>query len=432
MRNSGYPMMGNSKTYGLAAVVGFFAGLVAAAFHYLLDLIVNGRLWLREILHDWMVPGWVPLMIAGASLVCLSLWLVRRFAPEANGSGIPQVEAFLAGTHSLRWQRILPIKFIAGLIAMAPGLVLGREGPTIHMGAACGKMLADHAKVDRQQSHTLTAAGVAAGLGAAFNAPLAGIMLVTEEMRSEFNYSFVSLQSVILASCVALVVSEWWLGQGLQLSLPSVALAPLVEMPLYLLLGIIIGIFGVLFNRLLLLSVDSFKRVHHSLRYGLVAAVGALIGALLWFAPDATGEGEQLLQQALKQSWGLWLLTGLFIVRMLTTVLSYGTGVPGGIFAPLLALGTLIGVAFSFLVHGWLPNTVSSPVMFAVAAMGALFAATVRAPLTGIVLVMELTGALEAGLTIILTCMMATFTAQRLGGQPIYHQLLRRQQPTAG
>jgi H+/Cl- antiporter ClcA len=131
-----------------------------------------------------------------------------------------------------------------------------------------------------------------------------------------------------------------------------------------------------------------------------------------------------VVERVLAQGQALPLLLGLFAARTLTTAGSYGSGVPGGIFAPMLALGTLAGVAFGHLVSAVLPAAVATPGMFAVAGMGALFAATVRAPLTGIVLVLELTGAHQAGLTVILTCLSATFTAQALGGRPIYRLLL--------
>ena len=416
----------NLVVYLLAAIVGAITGLIGAAFHYLLDRLVELHSWLHGVLQHSILPGWLWFIVAAMILVCTALWLVRRFAPETAGSGIPQVEATLAGAHRLRWWRVMPVKFVAGLLAMAAGLVLGREGPTIHMGSASGQMIADKTKVDPQRSKTLIAAGAAAGLAAAFNAPLAGIMLVTEEMRDEFNYNFVSLQSVILASCMAVVVSDWWLGQGLQLQITAVTLAPLAELPLFLLLGVIVGAFGVLFNKLLLCSVRLFNALAHSWRYIAVALVGASIGALLWFFPNTVGEGEHMLDTVLGRQWTVLVLMSLLAVRTLTSVISYGTGVPGGIFAPLLALGTLLGVAFSVVCMSLMSDMVSSPAVFAVASMGALFAATVRAPLTGIVLVIELTGALEASLTIILTCMMATFTAQFLSGKPIYRELIKQ------
>ncbi len=420
-----FGVAGNSKLYFLAALVGFVAGLFAAAFHYSLDQLILFRGALHGGLEGSWLPGWLLMTVAGALLVCLSLYLVRRYAPETAGSGIPQVELALGGTDRLRWRRVLPVKFIASIIAMAPGLVLGREGPTIHIGAACGQMIAEKARLGSHQLKTLLAAGAAAGLGAAFNAPLAGIMLVTEEMRQEFEYNFVSLQSIILASCVAVVVSEWWLGQGPQLEVAALPLAPLAELPLFLLLGVVVGAFGVLFNRCLMLSLGG-ARLRAGHLYLAAAAVGVILGNLMWFFPAAAGGGEAVLSQVLNQPWTLILLLQLLFVRTIASLASYGTGVPGGIFAPLLALGTLLGVTFSFLVSAVLPGLDSSAGMFAVAAMGALFAATVRAPLTGIVLVVELTGAYGSLLTIILTCLMATFTAQFLNGKPIYHELRQR------
>jgi H+/Cl- antiporter ClcA len=421
--------------YLLAALVGALSGMFAAAFHSVLDFLAGQRFSMRTQLPDFTIPGlsviipaWLPVIIASGLLVCLSLWLVRRFAPEAHGSGIPQVETILSGKGTIRWRRVLPVKFFSSICAIAPGLILGREGPTIHMGAACGQAVADLSDTAGQHHKPLIAAGVAAGLGAAFNAPLAGIMLVTEEMREEFDYNHVSLLCVIIASCTAIVVSNSWLGQGLDLNLPAVGRAPLVELPLYLLLGLLAGGFAVLFNRCLLISVAWFENLGRLNTYLAAMGVGVLIGVLLWVLPDSVGGGEHLVERLVESKATLSALMAMLILRMLLSVLCYGTGVAGGIFAPLLALGALLGLAFSTAVAAFLPDLFSTPTMFVIAAMGAMFAGTVRAPLTGIVLIVELTGAFDAGLTIIITCMTASLAAEALSGKPIYRQLRQRQQ----
>ena len=415
----------SGRFYLAAALVGGLAGLVGAAFHALLDAAIAGRSMLQPWLAGLPVPGWLVLMALGALCLNAGLWLVRRYAPETAGSGIQEVEAILDTRQPLRWRRVLPVKFSAGLLAIGPGLALGREGPTVHMGAALGGMVSDHLGRGPGHARALVAAGAAAGLAAAFNAPLAAIIFVTEELREQFDYRFTTLQAVTLASVMAVIVSGALLGQGPQLPVPS--LPPdglgMAELPLFLVLGIVTGLIGVLFNRLVIAGVRHVRGLSGAQHHGLAAAAGVLLGGLLWYLPMATGEGTTLVETLLRDRTALLVLAGLLVVRFATTIASYSLGLPGGIFAPMLALGTLIGAAFAGLASLALPAIELAPASFALAAMGALFAATVRAPLTGIVLVIELTASVAFALPIIVACLTATFTAQALGGRPIYSAL---------
>lgn len=412
------------RLYLAATLVGALAGLIGALFHALLDQAAAARGTVHGLLGTAPVPGWLLLMVLGALVLVSAMWLVRRFAPETAGSGVQEVEAILAGERKLRWQRVLPVKFFAGTLAVGSGLVLGREGPTIHMGAALGQLASERLALRRGDNHALIAAGAGAGLATAFNAPLASIIFVIEELREHFDYRFATVQSVILACCAAVIVSGWMLGKGPNLPLPDLEMAPLVSVPLFLLLGVLIGALGVLFNRLLLGSVAAFRALGSTGAYMAAGVAGLILGALIWFAPNTVGGGEGLVERLLHGQPPLLLLLALLVVRLLTTIGSYGAGLPGGIFAPMLALGTICGAAFAALVPIAAPTLAMPPEVFAVAAMGALFAATVRAPLTGIVLVIELTDAQSVVLPIILTCLSATFTAEGMGGRPVYSALL--------
>lgn len=419
------------RLYVAALFVGVFAGLIGGAFHALLDQAASSRDLLHGLLSSAPVPGWLLLMVLGALVLVAAMWLVRRFAPETAGSGVQEVEAILAGERQLRWQRVLPVKFIAGILAVGSGLVLGREGPTIHMGAALGQFASERLGPRPGANRALIAAGAAAGLATAFNAPLASIVFVTEELREHFEYRFATIQSVILACCAAVIVSGWMLGQGPDMPMPNLDMAPLDSLPLFLILGILIGALGVLFNRLLLGAVAAYRALGTPGAYTAAALTGLILGALIWFAPATVGGGETLVENLLHGQPALFFLLALLAVRLLTTVGSYGLGLPGGIFAPMLALGTICGAAFAALVSMAAPALALEPEVFAVAAMGALFAATVRAPLTGIILVIELTGAQALALPIILTCLSATFTAEGMGGRPIYSSLLGLQHKPA-
>jgi H+/Cl- antiporter ClcA len=264
-------------------------------------------------------------MMLGALTLVTALWLVRRFAPETAGSGVQEVEAILGGQRTLRWRRVLPVKFVAGSLAVGSGLVLGREGPTIHMGAALGQMVAERMNsgrtdpgpmaLDDHGRRTLIAAGAAAGLAAAFNAPLAAIVFVTEELREHFEYSFASIQSVILACCAAVVVSGWILGQGPDLPVPNLDMAPLAALPLFVVLGLLIGALGVVFNSLLPGSVRSFRALRPAQSYLAAVVVGMALGALLWLVPDTVGGDEALVESLPGAQPGLAILLALFAVR---------------------------------------------------------------------------------------------------------------------
>jgi len=365
-------------------------------------------------------------MAASAVMVAAAWWLVRRFAPEASGSGVPEIEGALQGERPVRWQRVMPVKFFAGMLSLGSGLLLGREGPTIQLGGSAGKMIGDLCRISPTTTHSLIAAGAAAGLAAAFNAPLAGILFVIEEMRLQFRYRFLSVQAVVIAAVVATVVVRGFLGQAPVLNVPIYPHTHLTALPLFLVLGVIFGLIGYCFNHLLLATLDLLR--HGFQRFGLALAItlGAGIGLLAWAWPAAAGGGYSVIPDAMDGQFAMRTLLLLFMLRMLLSVGSYAVGVPGGIFAPMLAIGTLLGMAYGQTTTALMPDLIIHPGVFAVAGMSALFAATVRAPLTGLALAIEMTGNYQLILPLFVTCLAASVMAQGLGSQPIYTLLLRR------
>jgi CIC family chloride channel protein len=294
------------------------------------------------------------------------------------------------------------------------------------MGGNLGKMLADLFQLTRDEAHTLVAAGAGAGISAAFNAPLAGILFVIEEMRPQFKYNFLSVHSVLVASVMADIVLRMLLGQGHDIDMPALPPPALDSLWMFPILGVVFGLFGVAFNRLLIATLDFFAGLK-GWNYALTGVyVGGLVGCIGAFDPALIGGGYEIIPAALSGSFPTAALLAIFAVRFALTMISYGSGAPGGIFAPLLALATLFGMWAGHVAHGWFPAHVANPQVFAVAGMGALFSATVRAPLTGIALSIEMTGNYTLILPLILTCMMAAIAAQALGGRPIYTVLLER------
>lgn len=413
-----------------AALVGTLVGLAGVAFARAVETIQQ---WRADTLIPSQFQGWMLYAAAfaiSALLAMVGYFLVRRFAPEAGGSGIPEIEGALEELRPVRWWRVIPVKFFGGMGTLGAGMVLGREGPTVQLGGNIGRMVIDILGMRSNEArHTLLATGAAAGLAAAFNAPLAGILFIIEEMRPQFRYNLISIKAVFTGVIMASIVFRCFNGEQAVISVGKLANAPVQTLWLYLVLGMIIGMVGVLFNRLIFITQDLFVRFYAG-KTARVVLAGALLGGgcgilALLFAPGAGG-GSALIPQAVHGVFPFTLLLVIFLVRLVTTLLCFGSGAPGGIFAPMLALGTLLGTAFGVAMSDLFPFYHLEAGTFAIAGMGALFAASVRAPLTGIVLVLEMTDNYQLILPMIITCLGATLLAQFLGGKPLYSSILAR------
>jgi CIC family chloride channel protein len=406
-----------------ALVVGIVAGLLASAFRFALATAESGRI---ALLSHYRPEVRIPFAIAlGAVGGGLGLWLVRRFAPDAGGSGIPQLKGFVLGERSIEWRRLLPVKFLAGLVGIGGGLALGREGPTIQMGGATGLMVSEwfRVKPGEGERKALIAAGAGAGLAAAFNAPLAGVMFVLEELAG--NFTPIVFVSAFLASVAADVVGRILTGEMPVLPLHDMAAPNVSALPASLLLGVACGLGGVLFNRCLLKSLDLYGRLRWP-SWCIGALAGAIAGCAGGIMPGVAGGGGLLAERALAGEIALRWLPLLLAARFLLTMTSYGTGAAGGIFAPLLVLGALGGLAFGHTLHLVLPAWAAHPETFAVIGMGGLLTAIVRAPLTGIVLMIELTGKYDFMLPLLACCLVAYGVAEALHDTPIYEALRER------
>lgn len=407
-----------------AALVGFFAGLVALFFRAGLigaDALRNQMLAWAKSMSGW---GWLFPVLFTLTGAVTSVALTRRFAPEASGSGIPHLEAVLHRFRKLDWQHLLPVKFIGGILAVGGGLAMGREGPTVQMGGAVGDALARWMKVSERGRLTLISAGAGAGLAAAFNAPLSGLIFVLEEVRRDFQP--IVFGAAFVAAVVADILARMASGQLPAFSVPSYPTPPLTSLPIFAVLGLAAGVLGVLFNRSVLTSLNLFARVPRRLVLPTVALIGGLVGLAGWFSPLLIGNGHTLAETALKGEVLLAAIPLFFMARFVLTTASYSTGAPGGIFAPLLVLGALIGLAIGQISHQIAPQVVPYPGVFAVVGMAAYFTAIVRAPLTGIMLILEMTGNYAQMLPLLVSCFCAYAVAETLKDLPIYEALLER------
>ncbi len=413
-----------------AAIVGILVGIVGVAFARMVDAI---QTWRTLHISAALLSGWQLYLAAfgvSALLAAIGYWLVRRFAPEAGGSGIPEIEGALEELRPVRWWRVIPVKFVGGLGTLGAGMVLGREGPTVQLGGNLGRMVYDLLRLNSDEArHSLLATGAAAGLAAAFNAPLAGILFILEEMRPQFRYNLISIKAVFIGVICASIVFRLFNGDVAVIAVGKLNDAPVQSLWLYLLLGMVFGAIGVAFNRLIFAMQDAFAGIYQNKIWRAVVT-GALLsgccGVMSLLFPAAVGGGNQLIPEAALGAFPLAILLVIFVVRLFTTLLCFSSGAPGGIFAPMLALGTVLGTAFGLAVSQLLPGYHLQPATFAIAGMGALFAASVRAPLTGIVLVLEMTDNYQLILPMIITCLGATLLAQMLGGKPLYSSILAR------
>lgn len=422
---------GSDAAYFLkAALVGLLVGSLATGFHTGLDFLIAHYAALRASLGTGAASYAISVAIS-ALCVTGAFLLVRRVAPEAAGSGIQEIEGAMEDKRPLNWASVLVAKFFGGLLALGSGLVLGREGPTIHMGAMTAEALSKSHDISPDDHKGLLAAGAAAGLAAAFNAPLAAILFIVEETRRQFPFGYRTYMAVIIASLLSAAVTEELTHIGPPLFI-EVSYVPVWSYLLLAVLGIVLGALGVSFNWALIAVMDLFQKIPSGLRWLPALAIGGITGALLNALPEATGGGENLVHDLINKQFGVIALLLLTLLRFGGVLFSYASCVPGGIFAPMLSIATCAGLAFGVASVEFLPLDNDFRAACAVAAMGGFFAASVRAPLVGVVLVMELTGGYALIMPVLITCTTAALTAHQLGGRPIYEQLLERTLRLAG
>ena len=405
----------------LSLLVGVGAGLVGAAFRLTLEQADHLRNALISWAHGGGVAGMLLVSAACAAGAAIAAWLVRRFSPHASGSGIPHVEAVLKQELPPAPLSLLPVKFLGGALAIGSGLALGREGPSVQMGASVGHLVGKLFRRDWPDCRVLLAAGAGAGLATAFNAPIAGAVFVLEELVRCFE-TRIAL-AALGASATAMWVARLFIRAQPDFSVDPMAFTGSQVSILFLVLGVVAGLVAVAYNRTLLGAIAAagrLKRWPVELRAGLI---GGAVGVLAWFAPDLVGGGEPLTQQTLSGLISASVLSIVLPLRFGLGAVSYATRTPGGLFAPLLVVGAQVGLLFGVACRLLLPDLSTPPVAFAVVGMAAFFTGVVRAPVTGIVLIIEMT----AGFTLLLPMVGACFTAMLvpalLRNEPIYDSL---------
>jgi chloride channel protein, CIC family len=405
----------------LALIVGAISGAWVALFMLLLERADQWRDALIVRAHAQGPEGFGMLILGCAAAAGVAASLVRRISPQAVGSGIPQVEAVLNGQLPQARFRIIPVKFVGGVLAIGSGLALGREGPSVHMAATVGHLVGKIFRRNWPDCRVLLAAGAGAGLATAFNAPIAGAIFVLEELvrRFELRVAIAALG----ASASAISVSRAILGDAPDFHLGPLVAPTLPVRPLFFVLGAFAGVLAVVFNRVLLQTMATMGRLPAEAR---AALVGVAVGTLAWFLPGLVGGGDPITQRTLLGAGTLAMLPQVFLLRFALGALSYSAGTPGGLFAPLLTLGAQFGLFFGLACELAFPGLNVQPEGFAVVGMAALFTGIVRAPLTGIVLATEMTADVTMLLPMLGACAMAMLTPTLIKDPPIYDSLRER------
>lgn len=405
----------------LSLLAGAAAGFVGALFRLALDHANTFRDSLVSWAHGYSAIGLLVVVALCALATGTAVWLVRRFAPRASGSGIPHVEAVLNEELKPAPFRLIPVKFAGGALAIGAGLALGREGPSVQIGASlahlCGKVF----RRSWADCRVLMAAGAGAGLAVAFNAPIAGAVFVLEELVRRFETRIAI--AALGASATAMTVARIFLGDA-----PDLHVAPLpypgpLALALFLVLGIIAGFAAVAYNRTLLATISLAEKLRSWPVELRAALVGAAVGLIAWNAPQLVGGGELLTQQTLDGGSAIGVLAAVFLLRFILGAVSYAAKTPGGLFAPMLVLGAQLGLLFALAANCALPDLGASPTAFAIVGMAAFFTGVVRAPITGIVLITEMTASFTMLLPILAACFAAMLLPTLLNNAPIHTSL---------
>ncbi|MEG5059031.1 chloride channel protein [Microcoleus sp. A2-C5] len=399
-----------------ACLIGLVAGIAGV-------LLKSGVGWLGSwrVASSALIPVWILLPSVGLVGGFLTGLLVERLAPETAGSGIPHVKAALGGVNLALDLRVAVAKLLTTILAVGSGLSLGRQGPTVQIGASLAGWIGHLMPTSPDYRRQLIACGAAAGLAAGFNAPIAGVLFVVEELLQDV--SGLTLGTAIIASFIGAVVSQLLGGDSLNLNLREYPITfQISEIPFYILLGVLAGIFGALFSKGIVASLNFNKR---TLKLSLpvrIALAGIICGSVIAFLPETfrnnTGLREFLLTGEANATTSLTAFTAHFFL----TIISAASGAPGGLFSPSLVMGSALGQLVGILQENSLG--VGLPTTYALAGMGGFFCAVSRAPITAVVIVFEITADFKLVLPLMICSVVAYLVAEKVDSGSLYSHLL--------
>lgn len=415
----------------LALLVGGGAGAGAVGFRYL----ILGFTYLFTGYRDYSAHGHAPYgyfhgvgfwFVVGAPVVGGLIYgpLIHLFAREARGHGVPEVMLAVAERGGRIRPQVAVVKSLASALCIGSGGSVGREGPIVQIGSALGSTLGQWTRVPESRLRILVACGAAGGISATFNAPIAGVFFGLELILRDFEAE--SFGVVVLASFVSDIIGRAAFGNSPFLHLPAFQLRSPVEYPLYAGLGLLAALVGVAFIRVLYGSEDLADRLWRGPDWLRPAVGGLLLGLVLLAVPQLYGVGYPPLQNAIRGQYFVGFLLLLLLGKIVATSLTIAIGGSGGVFAPSLFMGAMLGSAYGVGVHHLLPHLTAAPGTYGLVGMGAVFAAAARAPITAVIIIFELTGDYRIILPLMFAIALAASISNVLSGDTIYTLKLRR------
>lgn len=409
----------------LAIFIGILGGFGAVGFRFLIGAVQSffygsGADMLEAVRSiSWYWRVLIP--AAGGAIVGP---LIFFFAREAKGHGVPEVMEAVTLRGGIIRKRVVLVKSLASAVSIGTGGSVGREGPIVQIGSAIGSTLGQILRVSSNRMRNLVGCGAAAGIAATFNAPIAGAIFALEVILGEFEIG--TFGPIVLSSVMATVVSRAFLGNYPAFDIPKYHLVSVWEIPAYLIMGILAGLVAVLFTKSLYKSEDIWDKLKFP-EYLKPVLGGLAIGGLALFFPHVLGVGYGSITLALLGQMSWFLLLALVIVKIVATSLTIGSGGSGGIFAPSLFIGAMMGGAYGHVVHYLFPSVTASSGAYSLVGMGAIVAGATHAPITAILILFELTDDYRIILPLMMTCIISAVTASQLKRESIYTmKLIRR------
>ena len=404
----------NQIFLALTVLIGVFGGLSAVLF----TLAIEGT---KHVLFG-SDPSALRLVAVPTLISLVTGFLLAKYFPEARGSGMPQVEAAYHLENGVIPGRVIFGKFFTGALCVGSGHSMGREGPSVQIGAGIASLFGRWLKLSPERVRSLIPIGAAAALSAAFNTPVAAVLFALEEVMGDMNAALIG--STVVASVTAVIIERSILGEETLFRVPAYHLAHPAELIGYAVLGIVGGIVSLLFTQGLLRTRGLFRRLPAWTRVIQPAMGGLAIGLMLLFVPQVMGVGYQYVDQALDGALALRMLLLFCGAKLVATIISYSSGNAGGIFAPSLFLGAMAGGAVGIGMHAIAPFPTGDPGAYALVGMGALFAGIIRAPMTSVFMIFELTQDYQILVPLMVANLLAYAIATRFQPKPIYHALL--------
>jgi CIC family chloride channel protein len=423
---------GQRGLMALALLVGAGAGLGAIAFRYMIlgfTYLFSGHKDYSAVGHasNPLVPGLGIWFVVLAPVVGGLIYgpLVSRFAPEARGHGVPEVMYAVNRLGGRMRPQVPIVKSLASAVCIGSGGSVGREGPIVQIGSALGSVTGQVLRLGESQLRLLVACGAAGGIAATFNAPIAGVFFALELILRNFETRSFGL--VVLSSVTADAIGRAAFGSHPFLSLPGFSFSSPLELLLYAGLGVLATGVGLGFVRVLYAGEDLADRLWNGRPDWLRPALGGiLLGLLLLAVPEMYGVGYPVLQLAVAGHYVILALLGLLAAKILATSLTMWIGGSGGVFAPSLFMGAMLGSAYGAVAHELLPDLAAAAGAYGLVGMGAVFAAAARAPITAVLIIFELTGDYRIILPLMIAIIVATTLANHLTDDTIYTLKLRR------